>query len=400
MSRRWTRSRATPSIVVRIGSIIKTLGGSESDGLSIDEAIGRLEEAVRTSESDRLALSSEVRFLEAAIDALAHAAVVLARNSLGELRPVATLNATNAIVGGASSAVPMEEVIQFAKQVRDAPMSTIVYSFGPPQRTFELTAVPVTSPNRDGVVLTVTDVSSRASSEEVRRDLVTNISHELRTPVGAIALLAETMADETDPSTLKRFAGLIEAEAFRLSSMVNGVLSLSRLETDESHEKEFIDVVSLVRAAIEHVEPLARVAGLRLELEVDPLVAQSDTGVVGDRSLLQRALENVLGNAVTYSDKGHPILIRVSTETSDERSDVRVDVNDRGIGIPLRERKRIFERFYRVDRSRTRDSGGSGIGLAIVRHIMVNHDGSIEVDSIEGEGSTFSLRLPAVARKS
>jgi two-component system sensor histidine kinase SenX3 len=235
------------------------------------------------------------------------------------------------------------------------------------------------------VVVIVDDVTERRRLEEMRRDFVANISHELRTPVGALSLLAETITAEDDPDVVARLSGRLHAEATRLARIVDELLLLSHIESglDEARPVRIGDVVD---AAIERTAGAAAAAGIEVESDVpDPAVE-----VPGDRAQLVSALANLLGNAITYSDPGAPVVV---SATPVDRW-LEVAVVDHGIGIPARDVERIFERFYRVDRARSRRTGGTGLGLAIVRHVVTNHGGVISVASTEGEGSTFLLRLP------
>ena len=259
-----------------------------------------------------------------------------------------------------------------------------------------MTAVPL--PIGDGVAVrpvlaVIEDTTEWRRAELARRDFVTNLSHELRTPVGALALLAETIAGENDPGTIRRLAGRLEVEATRLASTLQDVLALSRLEAEGSGERQAVDLSDLVRFCVARLRPNAESMGISL---IDDEIA-SGLIVIGNRPLLMTAIDNLLDNAVKYSDKGVPVRICVRETTE---GNAEVSVADSGVGIPVRERQRIFERFYRVDRARSRDTGGSGLGLAIVRHVAVSHDGSVDVDSLEGVGSTFTLRLPLVANGS
>ena len=272
----------------------------------------------------------------------------------------------------------------------------IVEAFGPPRRTLSLTAVPLPiSGTRRPVVALIEDTTVLQRAELARRDLVTNISHELRTPVGAVALLAETIAGEDDPATIRRLAGRLEIEATRLTSMLEDALALSRLEAAGTTDRQDLDLSELIRFCVARLRPTAETVAI--ELIADDV--ESGLVVHGDRALIMTAIDNLLDNAVKYSDKGRPVQVVARRVISTDQRQAVITITDHGIGIPMRERQRIFERFYRVDRARSRDTGGSGIGLAIVRHVAVSHDGQVEVDSLEGTGSTFTLKLPLVEQE-
>jgi two-component system sensor histidine kinase SenX3 len=259
--------------------------------------------------------------------------------------------------------------------------------FGPPRRTLVLRAVRLHQDGRRlGVLVVIDDVTDRRRLEAIRRDFVANISHELKTPVGALGLLAETLLAEDDAAVAHRLAERMLAEAFRVGRTIDDLLELSRLETDEDTRREEVAVHRFVVEAVDRVLPAAEQRGISIEVEE----ADERLVVRGDRRQLVSATYNLLENAVKYSDPG--ATVRVRARTDGRWADV--EVQDHGIGIPRRDLERVFERFYRVDRARSRETGGTGLGLAIVRHVASNHEGDVTVTSTEGEGSRFTLRLP------
>jgi two-component system sensor histidine kinase SenX3 len=223
----------------------------------------------------------------------------------------------------------------------------------------------------------------------VRRDFVANISHELKTPVGALSLLAETLVDEEDRAISRRLAGRMVNEATRLANTIEDLLVLSRIESEEAPEREAVPIHLVLAEAVTRIRPAAEQAG------IDIRTAEPDQhlAVMGDRRQLVSAVYNLLDNALKYSDADS--VIDVGAGTDGRRVDITVA--DHGIGIPSRDLERVFERFYRVDVARSRQTGGTGLGLSIVRHVVANHDGEVTVDSRLGEGSTFTLRLPLTA---
>ena len=260
--------------------------------------------------------------------------------------------------------------------------------FGPPRRTLTIDATPVDNGSRTvGAVAVIEDVSERKRLEAVRRDFVANVSHELKTPVGALGLLAETLAGEDDPATVRRFTERMQLEATRVARIIDDLLDLSRIEAEEAPVREPVAVNLVVAEAVERVRQLAEHAGMAIEVGEAP----KRLSVVGDRRQLVSALHNLLENAIKYSDAGSTVQIGAWTDGTV----VEIAVRDQGIGIPARDLDRIFERFYRVDRARSRETGGTGLGLSIVRHVAGAHRGEVKVSSKEGEGSTFTLRLPA-----
>jgi two-component system sensor histidine kinase SenX3 len=357
--------------------------------------------------------------------------------------------------------------------------------YGPPRRTLTVRSRLIDDGRRPlGVIAMIEDVSERRRLEEIRRDFVANVSHELKTPMGALGLLAETLVSEPDVEVGRRLANRIHTEAFRVSRIIDDLLDLSRIESEEAPPREPV-LVSLVMAeAVERVRATAEQRDITIEME-EPT---HQIAVRGDRRQLVSAMHALLENAVTYSydnseirvsctvqkelssdadtrdardtrtsravggagsaaagldvftgpptgtgglsgppSSGIPSAIPPSdgayfsgspssgapavggvtagagaaTGTSSpederiaERETVRIAVADQGIGIPARDLDRIFERFYRVDHGRSRETGGTGLGLSIVRHVASNHQGWVDVESREGEGSIFTLVLP------
>jgi two-component system sensor histidine kinase SenX3 len=271
----------------------------------------------------------------------------------------------------------------------DLPSRTVDL-FGPPRRTVVLNAARLEVDGRPaGVLVVIDDVTDRRRLEAVRRDFVANISHELKTPVGALGLLAETLLAEDDPAVAQRLAERLLTEAFRVGRTIDDLLELSQIEADELVVRADVPVHRFIAEAVDRVRPAAEQQEIAIEVDEPAHRLQ----VVGDRRQLVSATYNLLENAVKYSDPGATVVVRART---DGRW-VDITVQDRGIGIPRRDLERIFERFYRVDRARSRETGGTGLGLAIVRHVASNHAGEVRVDSREGEGSTFTLRLPVGA---
>ena len=249
-------------------------------------------------------------------------------------------------------------------------------------------------PLGDGfTVVDASDESEAVRLEATRRDFVANVSHELKTPVGALALLAEAVLDASDDQDeVRRFSGKILHEATRLGTLVTELIALSRLQGAEKlPELTVVEVDAVVREALSRTRLAAESAGIEFGTD-DP----SGLLVEGDRTLLVTALSNLLENAVNYSPPGSPVSI--SRRLSDRF--VEIAVTDRGIGIAEDQQQRVFERFYRVDKARSRATGGTGLGLAIVKHVAANHGGEVRLWSQPGVGSTFTLRIPAHVKNS
>lgn len=246
-------------------------------------------------------------------------------------------------------------------------------------------AVPV---HADGsVLLVVRDVTEARRLEAVRRDFVANASHELKTPAATIQAAAETIrrAATDDPSVVPRFAAQLEGEAIRLSRIVGDLLDLSRLESGSELE----DVVALdavLRDEGERFEEPAAEAGVHLTI-----TANGPARVHGSARDLALLVRNLVDNAIRYTAAGGSVDVALAADDGE----AVLTVSDTGVGIPTRDLPRVFERFYRVDRARSRETGGTGLGLSIVRHVVENHGGRVSVDSELGRGTRFEVRLPA-----
>jgi two-component system sensor histidine kinase SenX3 len=237
------------------------------------------------------------------------------------------------------------------------------------------------------VALLLDDVTEGRRLEAVRRDFVANVSHELKTPVGALTLLAEAVQDAADdPEAIRRFAGRMQHEGTRLGRLVAELIELSRLQGAEPlPSPAVVDVDGIVAEALDRTRLAAESAGITVVSG-----GQGRLSVRGNEAQLVTALVNLVDNAITYSAEG----TRVAVGTRHREGYVEISVSDQGIGIAERDLERVFERFYRSDPARSRATGGTGLGLAIVKHIATNHGGGVSVWSVEGSGSTFTLRLP------
>ena len=259
-------------------------------------------------------------------------------------------------------------------------------------RRFAVDAVPLAG----GLVLSLHDITTLRRIERVRRDFVANIGHELRTPLTSIKLLGETLSSGAvdDPATMRDFATQIEREADHLAQLVDELLDLSTIESGEtSLALEELDPEEVAAACAERITPVAERRDLRVRRLSPPV---EGVRAVADPGRLGQALLNLAHNAVKYSHHGGEV--RIGWEVAGDR--IRFTVSDDGIGVPEAHRARIFERFYKVDRSRARErdaeqlGGSAGLGLAIVRHIAEAHRGAVGVTSEEGVGSTFWIEVP------
>ncbi len=237
------------------------------------------------------------------------------------------------------------------------------------------------------VAIEASDVTEAHRVARVRRDFVANVSHELKTPVGALALLAETLLDASDdPEASRRFAERIHHESQRLGRLVKELLELSRLQGAEPLPAPLPVAVDRI---INEVVDRTRTAAAAKNIDVH-FAGERGLVVYGNEGQLVTAVANLVENAIAYSCEETKVTLdsRVNGEMVD------IAVIDQGIGIAAEDLDRIFERFYRADLARSRETGGTGLGLAIVKHIAVNHAGRVDVESTQGQGSTFTLRLP------
>jgi two-component system, OmpR family, sensor histidine kinase SenX3 len=293
------------------------------------------------------------------------------------------------------------ELLALARQVRregmprEGEIDIMTSRFGGRATSFAVRVAPLGPAVGDGglVLVLAEDQTESRRVDEVRRDFVANISHELKTPVGALALLAETVEEAADdPDAVLRFAGRMRQEAARLTDLVQDLIMLSRIQAAEPvPDPSPVELDVVVAEALDRVRMKATSRGISLEEG-----GETGISILGDEDLLVTALRNLLENAIAYSpDKTR---VRVNTRAADSWM-AEVSVTDQGIGIPERDRERIFERFYRVDPARSRATGGTGLGLAIVKHVTAAHGGNVTVWSKEGGGSTFTLRLPLRQRR-
>ncbi len=469
----------------------------------LEQVTGGAAQAVTESSSDAIRLRRSLDTLTQGVVLCDENGTVIYRNGRANALMVSRH-------GDALAAQAVTDVLEDAWHEGSAERTLDLY--GPPRRTLQVRARQIDDGRRPlGVIALIEDVSERRRLEEIRRDFVANVSHELKTPMGALGLLAETLVSEPDPDVAQRLAGRIHNEAFRVSRIIDDLLDLSRIESEEAPPREPVLVNLVMADAIERVRATADQRGIEIVLqEPSPPVA-----VMGDRRQLVSAMHALLENAITYSydnskvvvtgavqrfnpNLGHPSgagafavdgaedesgtdpgtgelpavtpeptpdadtasgratpaaspvepvftpeildqfsqsapgasaatgttaptmpvppVITAEGDTAgtgpgdssavisqnwriEERDNVRLSVQDHGVGIPARDLDRIFERFYRVDHGRSRDTGGTGLGLSIVRHVANNHQGWVDVESREGEGSTFTLVLPVQAER-
>jgi two-component system, OmpR family, sensor histidine kinase SenX3 len=275
-------------------------------------------------------------------------------------------------------------------EIREAEFEVPVPRLGGRTTTFAVRVAPLSGAVGGGglVLVLAEDQTESRRVEEVRRDFVANVSHELKTPVGALALLAETIEDAADDEeAVRRFAGRMRQEAARLTFLVQDLITLSRIQAAEPiPDPHAVSVDLVIAEALDRCRMKANARGITLAS-----IGVRGLTVLGEDDLLVTAVRNLLENAVVYSPERTRVVVCVK-KLGD--GGLEISVADQGIGIPERDLERIFERFYRVDPARSRATGGTGLGLAIVKHVTAAHGGRVTVRSVEGAGSTFTLWLP------
>ncbi|MBS3900480.1 MAG: HAMP domain-containing protein [Dethiobacter sp.] len=266
-------------------------------------------------------------------------------------------------------------------------------TFFPDKKVLSISLMPLRAEivKKAGVLTVIHDITRLRRLEDMRADFAANVSHELRTPLTAIRGFAETLLDGaySQPESALRFARIIHNEAERLSELIEDVLKLSKIESGRvAIAKEAVDVSELVREVMGRLQERMKKHLIKIDIPAGLPPIQ------GDRGLLAQALDNLLDNAAKYTQLQG--LIAVSAKQQDGK--VFLSVRDNGIGIPEEAKERIFERFYRVDRARTRRFGGTGLGLAIVKHIVEVHKGGLQLNSIEGKGTEVIISLPIMEK--
>ncbi len=239
-----------------------------------------------------------------------------------------------------------------------------------------------------GTVVVARDITEVTRLTRMRRDFVANVSHELKTPLSAIRGYAETLRDGAleDPNASTRFIERILQQCRRLQALLEDLLVLSRLESLEGEvERQPVELSAVVSECVELMTPQIADKGVELSIEEQPVAS-----LFGDREAIERLVANLLDNGIKYNRDGGRLVIRLSTVDDT----VVLEIEDSGIGIPADVITRVFERFYRVDKGRSRSEGGTGLGLAIVKHVAQLHGGLVEVESRLGQGSVFRVYLP------
>ena len=380
---------------VRLRRWLRGIGASQSRNPAGSTAPGRrlsvrhaVEDAHRRTdlaETARLSAEAAERRISSSLDALQSGLVLCDRSGRVVARNTAATTLLQARHGEALVAGVIKDLLERARTGER--VTTNVDLHAEPRRSYEVAAGPV---ERDGEMLgavaLVRDTTEHHRIESVRKDFVANVSHELKTPIGALSLLADSLAADTDPEVAAHLAGRMQFEIQRVANTIDDLLTLAMLEDESGRPEAQVEVGAVVAAAVDRISETAEQGDVKVIFS-----NRTETAPIrGSRLHIESAVFNLLDNAVKFSEPGGRVDVVVE---AGERA-LTVSVTDEGIGIPPAEQSRIFERFYRVDRARSRSTGGTGLGLSIVRHVALNHGGDVTVTSREGFGAKFTFALP------
>lgn len=399
----WTRRTLRTDLGELAGALERIVPGSGVEHVprptfaETSELAGDIESVAEQVRINYMELTSRREWLEAVLENINAGVIVLNRNLKIDM-----INAWAEkifgttrwyAVGRTFTEIHHTSVIDRAieKSRRGASVTREVQISLPSRRTLHVLSNPIRDKEggTTGVICVIEDVTARRKLERVRRDFVANVSHELRTPVTNMRAVVEalTAGASEDPGACARFMGDLDRESKRLADIIEDLLMLSRLETVASAvEGEPFEVEEMLKEALSEKEPLAALHEVSLVFAG----GAGRTAVRGDRNVIRTAVGNLLDNAIKYNRRGGRV--EVSVQAGEDGT--VISVTDTGIGIPPGDLDKIFERFYRVDKARSRETGGTGLGLSIVKHAAEFHGGGVSVASREGEGSTFSLTLP------
>ncbi|EAE3699497.1 PAS domain-containing protein [Listeria monocytogenes] len=288
----------------------------------------------------------------------------------------------------------LSQLIEATFETKTIQQKEIILYF-PREMILDASVSPILGENGEitGIILLLHDITQIRHLENVRSEFVTNVSHELKTPVTALKGFAETLLDGAmyDEVLLKKFLTIIKEESDRLHRLIMDILALSRIEQNPVAENvELVDVDEVIEQSARTIFEMATEKNIRVTI---PEKTSASVMIETDRDKLQQIVINLLSNAINYT----PVDGKVEVKLIEQEAEVIIEVTDNGIGIPAKDIDRVFERFYRVDKARSRHSGGTGLGLSIVKHLVENCGGRIEVESQEEVGSTFRVTLPKKA---
>ena len=297
------------------------------------------------------------------------------------------------VQGNRITSESIRKLVRNARKKNEVIETEVAIPRGSLTNGFHERRVRISTIGRDGTVaVLIFDDTEARRLDAVRRDFVANISHELKTPIGGISILAEAISEGSDdPELVKNFSERMKIEATRLSHLVQEIIDLSRIQDQNTMQNS--EVVSL-KKVIEEAIYQSKVRAEKRQVEIN-FVCEEDIDFFGDRKQLVMAISNLVENAINYSPER--TTVNVLLKKNEEIAEITI--SDQGVGISEEDIDRIFERFYRVDSARSRDTGGTGLGLSIVKHVISNHGGDIQVWSVPGTGSTFTVLLPLTKTK-
>lgn len=306
------------------------------------------------------------------------------------LTPVMANGAARRLLGFGSSApahLGSDEILSLARgAVVEGRHLEEALQLWPQRVTVRVRAIPLE--DQGGVAIVLQDVTEELGTQRIRRQFVANASHELKSPVAGMQALSEAIRDAVhdDPAMAQRFSEKLVGETERLGRLISDLLDLSKLEDPANVSRRSTNLSLVAEEQFEEVRGAASSKAMDLQSRIS-----DEVWVKGDHQQLGLMIRNLLDNAIRYTPERGTVTLSVSR---DER-DALISVSDNGMGIPLKSQARVFERFYRVDKDRSRDRGGTGLGLSIVKHVVELHGGHVSLDSELGEGSTFTVRLPS-----
>jgi two-component system phosphate regulon sensor histidine kinase PhoR len=372
-----------------LGRLGRLLGAQEEDSVAL---------AAPRPSNEMARVAPDIALLDAAVSGMPDPVVVLDQDGRVLAFNAEATALAPALRRGepASIALRMPELVEAIRAASLTGKSQRVELSArlPSQRFSEAFVTPVAlegaERNRPGiVVITVHDLTPIRRVEEMRADFVANVSHELRTPLAAITGFIDTLQGPArdDPAARERFLGIMQAQSWRMARLIDDLLSLSRIEL-RAHQRPDtpVDLVAIVRQVADGLQTLARDRDIAIEVKAPP----APLIVLGDRDELTRLFENLIENGLKYGASGK----RLDVTLASDGNDVQVVVRDYGPGISPEHLPRLTERFYRVDVGESRAQGGTGLGLALVKHILNRHHGRLTIDSRSGAGAAFTVRLP------
>ena len=384
--------RARRAQVRRVADIALRLEDSppERESRRLDKNMTRLEHAVEAAVLARGDATVTAGRLSDALEAVTEGVVICDDNGEVMNRNSAARTFEAERYGDGPVGAIVDDMLQRA--IEGKTEKRTLELFGPVRRTLVVSVTPIDDERRTvGGLAVIDDVSERRRLEAIRRDFVANVSHELKTPVAALGVLAETLVTEDDPVIVRRLAQRMVGNTMRLGRMIDDLLELSRIEAEQRPLREPVPVHLVVAEAVEQVRSIAEREGV----DVNVAEARHTLTITGDRRQIVSAVFNLLDNAVKYSDAGSSVDLSIAVTEGGDR--VNIEVRDQGSGIPVRDHERIFERFYRVDRGRS-DVPGTGLGLAIVRHVADNLGGEVHLSRAKARdrrSPSCSPRTPA-----